>query len=77
MIWSSQALTKLLEKPIASKISHKNGDDGKGKINFPIVTICPKHMSELLMGQTEFEKLCNFESGFETWSHVFKYCENE
>ena len=36
----AKALLKLVSKPVSTKISYKNGDDGNGNIRFPAVTIC-------------------------------------
>ena len=40
MYWSINAISKYIDRPISSKVTYMYGDDGKGNIDFPAITIC-------------------------------------
>ena len=41
LYWSYYAIDKFLDEPISTQISYRFGDDDKGLIEFPAVSICP------------------------------------
>ena len=87
LLWAKLAAEKLVSKPISSTITYKNGDDGKGLIEHPIVTICPANLKYFtLMDGPEsiFDNHCS--CGFSlftaivcqsrdyVWGNIFKDC---
>ena len=77
-----QAIEKLIENPISSSISYKNGDDNKGMIEYPIITICPSALDYFtLFGPFDNHCRCGGTSIFNIkckseyqWAKVFDDC---
>ena len=86
LLWSKLAIEKLVSMPISSTITYKNGDDGKGLIEHPIVTVCPKELNYFTIfkgpkGVYDAHCKCSttifhaFSCRFNyLWSDVFKDC---
>ena len=44
--WSIHSINTYNEWPTASKVVWQSGDNGNGKLRFPVVTICPRYFGD-------------------------------
>lgn len=82
LLWSKLAIEKLVSNPTSSTITYKNGDDSKGLIEYPIVTICPADLNYFTISRGSFDIHCSCGSFMHSvscrknylWSNIFKDC---
>ena len=82
LLWTKLAVEKLMSNPISSSITYKNGDDSKGLIEHPIVTVCPADLNFFTVSRGSFDVRCkcgNFLNAVSCrkhylWGNVFKDC---
>ena len=74
LFWSHKAISKFISAPISSHVSYKNGDDNKGNISFPAITICLKSFGFMAAkANQELLKHCNRKS-FNFYHMLYSYC---
>ena len=70
-----QALQKFRSNPVSSSISFINGDDSRGRLQFPAMTICVtnfnRHLTKIMFGDS---KRCRVVGSIDGYYDLFKYC---
>lgn len=86
LVWAKLAVEKLNAKPVSSTITYKNGDNGKGLIEHPIVTVCPADLNFFAAKLGAFDAHCNCATTHTTtmfsfvcrknylWGNIFRDC---
>ena len=74
MYWSTNAISKYIDRPISSTVSYQFGDDGHGNIDFPAITICLDTFKWVVW--TKMLKNCSTNMIY-TISDALKYCTND
>ena len=60
--WAEAAICKYLSKPVSSTVSVKYGDDGKGNIRFPTITICLDSFRRITQSKNGMYSKCSNEA---------------
>ena len=74
MYWSTNAISKYIDRPISSTVSYQFGDDEHGNIDFPAITICLDTFKWVVW--TKMLKNCSTNMIY-TISDALKYCTND
>ena len=71
--WSTEALQKLLSKPIGTKIQYHFGDDNKGNHQIFALTVCPEYFNNF-KNLTKFKSLLDYlkQTKDQNWEEVYQ-----